>query len=175
MKIIATILCTVFYVLTFSQNSKRNIVYGEIIGVTGTYSINYERVITQNDFVSINLRGGLAYLFGNEEFKSYVLVPLSTSLLKPIENGHNLELRLSFHSAIYYDYRSISVSHFGGDVQKMSDEKKLGWGGAPGLALGYRYQPSDKKMFANLLYQTTWFFDDESWYKHLSIGLGFSF
>lgn len=68
-KATAIILCTVIYMLAFSQNSKRNIVYGEIIGVTGTYSINYERVITQNGFVSLSLRGGLAYLFGNEEFK----------------------------------------------------------------------------------------------------------
>lgn len=163
------------YMLAFSQDSKQNIVYAEAIGVTGTYSINYERVLTRNSNLNISLRGGLAYLFGNEEYNSYLLVPLSTSVLKSLDNGHNLELRLSYYSAFYYAYRYTYVGHHGHSELKLSDKKEFGWGGTPGLALGYRYQPSDKRLFANLLYQTSWFFDDQSWYKHLSFGFGISF
>jgi hypothetical protein len=106
-----------------------NSIYLELMGNGGLYSLNYDRLFTEN----IGARIGFMY-FETEDFLfgtdiELFLIPITLNYLVGSEN-HKFELGIGpvivFGSAGFFGYESVSGSGVGGTA-----------------TIGYRYQPID--------------------------------
>ena len=158
----------------FSQNIARNNFFAEAPGVTGIYSVNYERLLFNSDNVNLGLRLGFANTFNSQYYNPGMLIPLSFSLIKNLAKSHFLELRVSLTNNLYI-YKDWSGQPLGDSSHSFVPQKKLGIGLVPGIGIGYRYQPETKGLFFNFLLQRIAYFSKENWYEKLSLGVGFAF
>lgn len=159
-----------------SQEIARNTIFAEASGVTGLYSVNYERLLFGSQNVNLGLRGGLAYNTGLLAlyYNSRLIYPISLSLIKNIKKNHFLELRAGFTSSLY-TYKDYSGKGLGDSTNNYVPKMKLGMGIIPSIGIGYRYQPKTKGLFFNFLTQRILYFSKENWYGNFSVGLGYTF
>ena len=161
-------------ILTKAQELKRNNVYLELAGASMFYSINYERLWLDNNEHNIATRGGLMYIYLFDEQKRTIAgVPISISYIKSLSK-HFFEVGVSF-SAIRDTYY-LMVN----DTETLFiDELVL----MPSIRAGLRHQPSEKKLFWNILAQASLMAHGETanyepyikFFPMISFGIGYSF
>jgi hypothetical protein len=100
------VLCMLLSVNIFSQDIPRNTIFAEASGVTGIYSVNYERLLFKNQNVNLGIRAGFAYVPVFLGYESRTQFPVSLSLIKNITKNHFLELRAGLSNSlnIYHDW-----------------------------------------------------------------------
>ncbi|MCK5846830.1 MAG: hypothetical protein KAG84_05290 [Bacteroidales bacterium] len=166
----------------FAQEKSKNNVFAELSGVTSVYSINYERLRRNDHNVIFSFRIGFAYfptklitdtyvgLFYNSRFT----FPMSISLLKNIGHNNFLELRIAASNAIYRfdDYKGRGL---GDSTNNFVAPTKTGFNFYPSIGIGYRYQPLNKGIFINALYQQVLYLSEDNWFGNISLGIGYSF
>ena len=158
----------------FSQEISRNIIFAEASGVTGIYSVNYERLLKDNRNVNFGIRAGFSYINNSKFYESKLIFPVSFSLIKNIANNHFMEIRAGF-SNNFYQYFDWSARGHGDTTLNYIPPKKNGYIFLPSIGIGYRYQPETKGLFFNFLAQRIVYFSEENWYGNLSIGIGYTF
>jgi hypothetical protein len=156
-----------------SQDILRNIVFVEASGVTGIYSVNYERLLFKNQNVNLGICGGFA-LINDIHYNSRTVFPISLSLIKNIINNHFMEIRVGLANNFYL-YKDYSGRGLGDSTNNYVPPKKLGIGILPSIGIGYRYQPETKGIFFNFLVQRITYFSEENWFGNLSLGVGYAF
>lgn len=168
------VLCMLLSVNIFSQDISRNTFFAEASGVTGIYSVNYERLLFKNQNVNLGIRGGFAYVPVFLGYESRTQFPVSLSLIKNIKKNHFLEMRVGL-STSFYIYEDWHGRPLGDTTNSFVPPKKLGMGIIPSIGIGYRYQPETKGVFFNLLAQRIFNLSEENWYGNLSLGVGYAF
>jgi len=174
MRIPVAVLSMLLSLNIFSQDISRNIFFAEASGVTGIYSVNYERLLFKNNNVNMGIRMGFAYSPDLLHYNSRMLYPISLSMIKNITKNHFLEFRAGLSNNLYF-YEDWSGKGLGDSTNNYIPPKKLGYTFVPSIGIGYRYQPKTKGLFFNLLAQRILYFSGENWYGNLSVGLGYAF
>ncbi len=157
----------------FSQDISRNIFFAEASGVTGIYSVNYERLLFESQNVNLGIRGGFSYV-NDYHYNSGLLFPVSLSIIKKIKKNHFLEIRTGLSNNLYI-YKDWSGKGLGDSTNNYTPPNKLGNILIPSIGIGYRYQPKTNGLFFNILGQRVLYFSKENWYGNLSLGLGYAF
>lgn len=174
MKIGLTFIGLVFSVCLFAQNISRNNAFVELSGVTGIYSVNYERLLRDNKNLNFTFRAGVSYISYNKHYYSNFVFPISFSVLKNISKNHYLEMRLGFAND-FYIYNDYTGHALGDTTGTFVPKKILKDNLIPSIGIGYRYQPETKGLFFNFLLQKIVYFSEENWYGNLSLGIGYAF
>jgi hypothetical protein len=174
MRKLIIVICMLLSVNIFSQDISRNIIFAEASGVTGIYSVNYERLLFKNQNVNLGIRGGFAYVPVFLGYESRMQFPISLSLIKNITKNHFLEMRVGLSNS-FYIYEDWYGRPLGDTTNTFVPTKKLGMGIIPSIGIGYRYQPETKGVFFNLLAQRIPYYSDKYWYENFSLGLGYAF
>lgn len=174
MKIIIIIhLLVILPVLIVAQGIKQNNVYLEIAGASMYYSVNYERLWLDNENYNISTRAGLMYIpFFDDQSRTIVGIPIGASYLKKLSKDY-LELGISF--SVIRDTYNIHINN----SDTFIDELIL----MPSIRAGLRHQPTDTKLFWNILAQASMMAHseterDEPYIEFLplfSLGIGYSF
>ena len=119
MRKLIIILCMLISVNIFSQDISRNIFFAEASGVTGIYSVNYERLLFKNNNVNLGIRVGFAYVPTFLGYESRTQFPISLSLIKNITKNHFLELRAGLSNNFY-----ISCKGQISNMQRISNSQR---------------------------------------------------
>lgn len=158
----------------FSQEISRNIFFAEASGVTGIYSVNYERLLRENRNINFGLRAGISLINNSIHYNSKVVFPVSVSLIRNIAKNHFMEIRAGI-SNNFYQYEDYSERGHGDTNLNYVPPIKTGYIFLPSIGIGYRYQPETKGLFINILAQRIVYFSEEHWFGNLSIGIGYAF
>jgi len=184
MRILTLIILTMY--LSFeganAQELKRNTFYFEAGGASLFYSINYDRLLKNNDERNIAIRMGVMYLnMFNDNQRVFKGIPLGISYLERIKkNFIEFGISVSAISDTYYPDFSYSFGNSGISSELTNDLVLMG-----SLRIGIRHQPSDSRFFWNALFQNSFLIvgemDDfsapfeESYLPFVSFGAGYSF
>lgn len=126
-------LCIVFFPsISQSQDTKKNVIYAELLGPGILYSINYERII--NDNVSARFGAsvwGYSYYHGNGR---NIVLPMMINFFSGSGNS-----KFEFGAGI--DVISMGSEDFGDLTPSYSSHSDMGI--LLVGSLGYRYQPAD--------------------------------
>ena len=154
-----------------SQELKRNLFFAELSGATAFYSINYERLLLNNENVNLGVRIGFAWV-STMLYKSNYVYPISFSVIKSVSDNQFLEMRLAAANTLYQinDYRDRALSD-----STFVPKKMLKYDFVPSIGIGYRYQSKNNGLFFNILIQTFPEIDKGEWYRRLSMGIGYAF
>lgn len=134
--------------LSFSLHAQsltsRNNIYSEYNGNVALISMNYERLLRDNNNINYTLRAGISYLdvnpFSNE---NTLIIPVSFSVLKNITKVFYFEARI-FAFEYFWNDKSYAM---GGSVLLSNTSRStflLGGG------LGLRMQPYSRGFFAQI-------------------------
>lgn len=166
------------FVNIYSQDIKKNTVFLEVSGITGIYSINYERLLLKNRTFNLALRGGFAIMSGNisgsSHYDSRVIFPLSLSIIKNAYKNHFLEVRVGLTNSLFM-YKDYSGRGLGDSTNNFVPTTKLKNTFIPSIGIGYRYQPEINGLFLNALVQKIVYFSEDNWYGNFSLGIGYVF
>ncbi len=169
------VLCMLLSVNIFSQDISRNTIFAEAIGVTGIYSVNYERLLLKNRNMNFSIRVGGAYIQESEKGENFFIEVNSISMLKNLIKNNYIEIRFSIAN-IFYKTTSLHSNGLGNpNGISFTEVTENNYDFHTEFAFGYRYQPRSKGMFFNLLIQNKSYFNQDRWYKLISLGAGFAF
>ena len=173
-KYVIALLITISSLGIFAQEITRNNIFLEGGGATGLYSVNYERLLRENNSLNFAFRIGLAYFPDHVHYSSPMVFPIGFSVLKNITTNHFIELRLAVASSLsmYEDWSNMPL---GDTTNTFVPEKKFGVDILPSIGIGYRFQPKTKGLFANFLFQRILYISKEKWYGNISLGIGYAF
>jgi hypothetical protein len=179
MKIGLTLIGLIFSISILAQDIPRNNVFAEVSGVTGIYSVNYERLLLEKRNFNWAIRGGFAYVseninFANIYYNSRTLFPISISMIKQISNNNYLEIRIGSSNSLYM-YEDWSGKGLGDSTNNFVPDKKLRFGTKPSIGIGYRYQPIANGIFFNFLVQKIALNNEDNLYPYISLGIGYAF
>lgn len=163
-----------FSVNLFSQNTSRNIFFAEASGVTGIYSVNYERLLKEKRNHNFGIRAGISFIPYSKHYNSLMVFPVSISYIKNVVNNHFMEIRVGLSNSFNF-YKDWSGRGLGDSTNNYSPPIKLGYTLIPSIGLGYRYQPLSKGLFLNILAQRIVYFSEDHWYGNISVGIGYTF
>ncbi len=173
---IVIICCLIFANYNYAQDVKRNTVYLELGGASYFYSINYGRLLFNNQEINLSVRMGYMYLnLFNENSRTMHGLPIGLSLLKRLKKNY-LEAGIS-GSVIFDSYYSLNQYD---QIIGSTDEIIL----IPSIRIGIRHQPMTKRVFWNALAQFSMLaVGDRPDFKQpeihampfLSLGIGYSF
>ncbi|MCF8218396.1 MAG: hypothetical protein K9I29_03450 [Bacteroidales bacterium] len=154
----------------FAQMEAKNNVFIEAFGVTGRYSVNYERLFMNKEALNLAMRAGISYISGNIYTSNY-LYPVSVSLIKQLRKSHYFEFRL-FGSNQFYKDEDYSNCGPGGpcDPETITVHNFY-----PGLGMGYRYQPALGGLYFSGMVQKRFIKDETTWRDFVSLGMGYAF
>jgi len=157
--IILSLLIIVLSCPAFSQ-SKPNSFYLELLGNGGLYSVNYDRLFTEN----LGGRIGVSYLssfdFIFTSVENLLLVPIMLNYF--VGNNHKLEL-----GAGVVIVSADNIGFFG------LESGSVGTAIGGTATIGYRYQPSNGGFLFRIGFSP--FFADDGFAASGGISLGFSF
>ena len=161
-------------ILSNAQELRRNNVYFELAGASMFYSMNYERLWLDNDEYNITTRAGIMYIYlFNDEERTIAGVPIGASYLKKLKKYY-FEIGVSF--SVIRDTYHLDL----GNSETLNiDELVL----MPSIRAGLRHQPTDKRLFWNILAQVSLMAHGETQqyqpyirvFPLISFGIGYSF
>ncbi|MGE5402263.1 MAG: hypothetical protein ACM3S2_17835 [Ignavibacteriales bacterium] len=126
-----------------STQRKGNIVYLELGGNCMVYSLNYERMFTNE----LSFRAGVAYV----PFEDYdYWIPLLVNFIMNVDNNNSFELGLGGR---------LEISKFSNYM-------------APTGSLGYRYNPRDGRIFFKIAYSPFYNDLKEKFVSWVGVGIG---
>jgi hypothetical protein len=173
MRILLIFILGIISISLSSQSlTSRNNIYGEYNGNVALLSINYERLLRNNNNINYTLRAGISYLdvnpFTNE---NTLIIPVSFSVLKNITKKIYFEARLF---AFDYFWRDIQYGMGGSMVISNTSRSTFLLGGG----LGLRMQPQTRGLFAQIhlnIHAPNSYIKSEPKNPWISFGAGYAF
>ena len=184
MRLLAVLILILIFqsVTSNGQELKRNTIYLEAGGASFFYSINYDRLIFDNDEKNLVARIGVMYLpLFNDLERVFVGVPVSISYInRTRKNFFEFGISASAISDTYYAGTFDSFGNLGVSDIYIEDLVLIG-----STRIGIRHQPSENRLFWNTLFQFSLIVvGDQNDFSSpfeistmplLSIGVGYSF
>jgi hypothetical protein len=129
--------------------TKRNSFYGEFLGTSGSVcSINYDRILKQNENSLIDLSLGFGYFPFFKEVNPIIGIPISINLTNGLGNHHfEIGAGLTYNSGIVQ--RKETVESYGSSLDSYSITESLQVL-LFSFRIGYKYQKPNGGLFFRL-------------------------
>lgn len=134
--------------LSFSLLSQslttRNNIFLEVSGKTALITVDYERLLRNNNNINFALRVGIAYLEENPfTYDNTLIIPVSFSVLKNITKAFYFDAKL-FAFNYFWNHKSYGMG--GSFLLSNTNEYDFIIGGS----IGFRIQPLKRGLFAQI-------------------------